>query len=332
MKRLRHPIRAIREPFGTAGLIVAMVALVAALGGTALAAKGALTGKQKKEVTAIAKKFAGQPGPAGPAGANGTNGTNGAKGDTGAKGDKGATGDKGDKGDPGSPGSPGAAGADGSGVISGEIPAVPSETVCTGQGGAEYEVEETGEPTIICNGAKGDKGEKGDEGSPWTAGGTLPVGATETGLWLARGDFHKFTTEYKEGEETKKEEVTVGSQAIYAPFTFSIPLPAQIKPAHVFYGKGVGEEGSETEFTKHCPGVAYLFPAVSNPGDLCIYESPLSTKGVTFKGTFRNLGGAGAGATLTGGYLEFALTGSNGEAAGTFAVKGCSTTEPNKCP
>lgn len=90
--KLRHPIRAIREPFGTAGLIVACVALIAALGGSALAAKGALTAKQKKEVTKIAKKYAGKPGapgatgPQGPqgnpgsAGANGTNGTNGAPG------------------------------------------------------------------------------------------------------------------------------------------------------------------------------------------------------------------------------------------------------------
>ena len=64
MKRLRHPIRAIREPFGTAGLIVACVALVLALTGAAFAAAG-LTGKQKKEVEKIAKKYAGKPGAAG---------------------------------------------------------------------------------------------------------------------------------------------------------------------------------------------------------------------------------------------------------------------------
>src|SRR5512146_1866410 len=89
MKRLRHPIRAIREPFGTVGLIVAMVALVAALGGTALAAKGALTSKQKKEVEKIAKKFAGKPGAQGPAGANGTNGANGKDGANGTNGSNG---------------------------------------------------------------------------------------------------------------------------------------------------------------------------------------------------------------------------------------------------
>ena len=94
MKRLRRPIRAVREPFGKAGLVVAMVALIAALGGSAIAAKGALTGKQKKEVTKIAQKYAGKPGAQGaqgPAGAKGDAGAPGAKGDPGPAGDRGGT-------------------------------------------------------------------------------------------------------------------------------------------------------------------------------------------------------------------------------------------------
>ncbi|MGN6258896.1 MAG: collagen-like triple helix repeat-containing protein [Solirubrobacterales bacterium] len=90
---LRHPVRVVREPFGTAGLIVAIVALVAAVGGTAFAAAG-LNAKQKKEVKAIAKQFAGKPGatgatgaqgnpgPAGAPGRDGTNGTNGNDGES----------------------------------------------------------------------------------------------------------------------------------------------------------------------------------------------------------------------------------------------------------
>ena len=98
MKRLRHPVRAIREPFGTAGLIVACIALVAALAGSAIAAGGALSGKQKKEVTKIAKKFSGKPGapgatgPAGPKGATGTSGADGAPGGNGAPGSPGEAG------------------------------------------------------------------------------------------------------------------------------------------------------------------------------------------------------------------------------------------------
>ena len=86
--------------FGTAGVILALMALVVALSGTALAAKGALTGKQKKEVEKIAKKFQGS-GPAGPQGPAGAKGDPGPKGDPGAKGDIGPRGPEGPQGEPG---------------------------------------------------------------------------------------------------------------------------------------------------------------------------------------------------------------------------------------
>jgi hypothetical protein len=82
-KRFRRP-----EPFGRAGLVVGIVALVFALMGGAWAASGGLTAKQKKEVKAIAKSFQGT-GPAGAQGAQGTpgsNGTNGTNGKDGAAG------------------------------------------------------------------------------------------------------------------------------------------------------------------------------------------------------------------------------------------------------
>lgn len=120
MKRLRHPVRAIREPFGTAGLIIAMVALVAALGGSALAAKGALTGKQKKEVEKIAKKYSGKRGPRGKNGQNGQNGTNGSPGAPGAKGDKGDAGGAGIPGPAGPVGPQGIQGPQGLAGAAGE--------------------------------------------------------------------------------------------------------------------------------------------------------------------------------------------------------------------
>ena len=98
-------ISRIHNKLGTAGMVVAIVALVAALGGTAIAAKGALTGKQKKEVEKIAKKFAGK---------------NGAPGAAGAPGAKGNTGAPGAKGDTGAPGAPGAPGKDGKNGVDGE--------------------------------------------------------------------------------------------------------------------------------------------------------------------------------------------------------------------
>jgi hypothetical protein len=81
----------IKDKLGTAGLIVAVAALIAALGGTALAALPGLNSKQKKEVTKIAKKFA-TPGPAGPAGATGSQGAKGDAGSAGAPGKDGQNG------------------------------------------------------------------------------------------------------------------------------------------------------------------------------------------------------------------------------------------------
>jgi len=162
MKRLRHPIRAIREPFGTAGLVVACVALIAALGGTALAA-AKLNSTQKKEVEKIAKKYAGKPGAPGATGPAGAVGTAGPKGDTGAKGDTGN------------------AGTAGKSVTVTAIQ--PEEGKCEERAGAEVKGE--GSSTVeVCN---GENGAPGPEGSPWTELGVLPPGQTETGVWSFSG-------------------------------------------------------------------------------------------------------------------------------------------------
>lgn len=139
--------RRLREPFGKAGLTVAIVALVFAMVGGAFAA-GALTGKQKKEVAKIAtkeaKKFANS-NPGAP-GANGTNGTPGAKGDTGSAGTNGTN------------GAPGTSVTNTS-LAKGSVP-------CP-EGGAEFKVG-AGAATKACNGTTG-----------FTD--TLPSGKTETG-------------------------------------------------------------------------------------------------------------------------------------------------------
>jgi hypothetical protein len=150
VKRLRHPIRAIREPFGTAGLIVACVALVLAMGGAAVAAKSGLTGKQKKEVEKIAKKYAGKPGAAG---AQGPAGPAGPKGETGSAGGAGAAGV-----------SPAGTNFTGSKTVG---------SVTCPEGGTEYKGATT---NLVCNGKKGTNGTTG-----FTE--TLPPGKTETGVW-----------------------------------------------------------------------------------------------------------------------------------------------------
>jgi hypothetical protein len=95
-------IRRIQRQLGTAGLAVAVMALVVALAGTAFAAKAVFTKKQEKQIVKIAKKYAGK---------NGATGPQGLKGDTGAKGDTGLAGAPGKDGAPGEPGESGACSA-----------------------------------------------------------------------------------------------------------------------------------------------------------------------------------------------------------------------------
>ena len=100
--------RRLKEPFGKAGLTIAILALVLAMVGGAYAASG-LNSKQKKEVKSIAKSFQGT-GPAGAqgaAGANGKDGAQGPKGDTGAVGPQGPQGLQGKQGLQGPPGQTG---------------------------------------------------------------------------------------------------------------------------------------------------------------------------------------------------------------------------------
>lgn len=81
----------IHEKLGTAGFVISVVALIAALTGAAYAA-GGLTAKQEKQVKKIAKKFAGKNGAQGPQGPKGDTGPQGPKGDTGPEGPEGPRG------------------------------------------------------------------------------------------------------------------------------------------------------------------------------------------------------------------------------------------------
>jgi hypothetical protein len=117
------------------GLTVAVVAMLVALTGGAFAASGALTSKQKKEVTKIAKKFAGVPG------APGATGPVGAKGDQGPAGKEGLAGKN------------GGSGTNGKNVIVTSIPS--GEVVCNERGGALVEEEGAPPGAEVCNGTSG---------------------------------------------------------------------------------------------------------------------------------------------------------------------------------
>jgi hypothetical protein len=173
--------------FGKAGLIVAVVALVAALTGDAFAATGGnppasaskkkkkkesgLNKKQKKQAKNIAKseakKYANSnPGAPGAPGSNGSSGSDGAQGAQGPQGPVGPQGPKGDKGATGAtgPSVPGPTGP------TGAASTVPGPQGATGPKGA------TGAGATGPKGATGATGEKGATG--FAAGPTGAAGAT----------------------------------------------------------------------------------------------------------------------------------------------------------
>jgi hypothetical protein len=201
----------LRNRFGAAGLVIAVVALVAALAGGAYAASGALTGKQKKEVTNIAKKYAG------------------AKGDAGAQGPAGANGKDGSNGSNGSNGAPGKS------LVAAEF--TGAHAGCAeSRGGSEFEVEGSSAKVYACN------GKAGKEGSPWTAGGTLPGGATETGTW---------------GGSAASGGVALLPIALAIPLTED-PEAILVKPSETKAG---------------CPGLDSEGTPSAEPGKLCVYAS-----------------------------------------------------------
>jgi hypothetical protein len=94
-----------------------------------------------------------------------------------------------------------------------------------GERGEKGEKGERGE-----KGEKGEKGEPGLEGSPWTAGGVLPEGKTETGAWFA----------------ASPASVVGGTFATFswAPISFTIPLATEIGETHALlndYAEGKGD-------------------------------------------------------------------------------------------
>jgi hypothetical protein len=136
------------EPFGKAGLTVAILALVFAMVGGAYAANNTATASKAK---------------AGPRGKTGKTGPAGATGPAGPAGPAGAKGDKGDAGSPGAPGTPGES------VTVTKL----TGTQCEGQPGAKFTVG--AQEAKACNGKPGLTG--------FTE--TLPSEKTETGTFFA---------------------------------------------------------------------------------------------------------------------------------------------------
>jgi hypothetical protein len=180
--------------------VIAGLALVFAMTGGAYAAKKYLITSTKQISPSVLKSLQGK---AGPAGANGAQGPAGAAGAQGPAGTQGAAGKDGANGKDGAPGEKGVAGSS----VESKAVATGNPLKCEERGGAEFKVG-SGTATLACN------GENGKEGEPWTAGGTLPSGQTETGTF-----YGAYTA--------------LGGKAAFAPISFPIPLASALTGSNV---------------------------------------------------------------------------------------------------
>ncbi len=278
-------ISLLRNRLGVPGLI-AIIALVFAMVGGAIAS-GGNGGDQNATASAKAKQ-----GPRGPKGPKGPVGSAGPQGPAGANGKDGASGTNGEDGGAGPTGATGARGPTGSGGLAG--------------------------PT----GPTGATGVTGPEGSPWTVGGTLPSGKTETGTWsmgtLAAGAVPSF-----------------GSPSL-VPISFPIPLATPLSGAnceaasedpckvHLIFPNGKEKDFQLQERTSAtCLGNVEAPTAVAD--NLCIYISAET-------GLITNLGANilivrpsepglfAAGADKSGAILQLFAETEGAKAFGTWAV------------
>jgi len=317
--------RRLREPFGKAGLTVAVTALVFAMLGGAYAATNSGGGKAvASKAKAGPRGPRGKTGPAGPAGPQGPAGANGKDGSNGSNGSSGANGKDGQSVTGTAIAAGGACGTstgvkytlgasstnvcNGEEGESGESPKVVltftgAEEValfgnepCDKAGGIEYEVESTGESQVVCN---------GKEGSPWTVGGELPSGQQEKGTWAFSAS----------GGDDRGE----GLAAI----SFPIPLSEAVSEARVFFKvEGVFETPG---YEEHCgignpnsPEVLSVEYGGVKHATLCAATGTLEN--ATFEEARRSNWGE-TGMSKVGGVLVFHVTGA-AHGVGAWAVEG----------
>ncbi len=291
----------LRNRLGIPG-VISVIALVFAMLGGAYAANSS-SDNGKATASAKAKK-----GPRGPKGATGPAGPAGPQGPAGAKGDSGAAGANGTNGTNGSPGAPGQ---------SVTTATEPPEANCGEQEGVK--LTSVSGTKYVCNGANGAKGDPGD---PWTAGGTLPSGKTETGSWafgLVPG--------------------AAVPSSINVAISFPIRLPAAIGPGHTHYINAAGqevvlgfnEETEEEELELVTPtacgsaigvGVNSENPQ-AKPGELCVYEATMGNATLFSNFSITKIGNSVAtawGASSAGALLRFVQIGASAQGFGTWAV------------
>jgi hypothetical protein len=198
----------------------------------------------------------------------------------------------------GKAGASGAAGATGA----------PGPQGPAGPTGSKGEIGAPGAPG--AKGEPGAPGAKGTAGSPWTAGGTLPAEATETGVWSM-------------GPTT--EAATAENPAIVPIASFSVPLANALGSSHVHYINSHGEEVLGTAFTPTFQASTVCLGSAAAPtaesGNLCVYAGfEQDTQGAS--GSILDPSLSEAGAATSGAIGIFKLAGGPSVARGTWAVTG----------
>jgi hypothetical protein len=219
-----------RRHLSYANVVATLALFLAMSGGAAYAASRYLITSTRQIKPSVLASLQGRAGPAGLAGVAGSRGVAGAAGPQGPAGANGAD------------------GVNGSGLTGSEFKGHKGS--CK-EGGVEFTAASG--ITYACDGLEGEEGtpgKNGKEGSPWTAGGTLPSGSSETGVWFLHdkvpaGEFF-------------------GSDAVA--ISFPIPLAKGIGASGVEYVGSGGNGGS-------CPGT--VEEPKAGPGDLCVYQGAI---------------------------------------------------------
>ncbi|HVY79013.1 MAG TPA: hypothetical protein VG898_10950 [Solirubrobacterales bacterium] len=154
-------------------------------------------------------------------------------------------------------------------------------------------------------GPQGATGANGATGSPWPAGGTLPPGATQTGVWGGGGE--------------------IGEEYLYYPINFFIPTATA--PEAVFVGpEDESEPGCPGRGGGEFPATGKFKPTIpqADPGKLCVYADVMSESEFEAFKTSEFVAGSGwsfeSGVSQTGTILQILCKFKFCVGAGTWAV------------
>jgi hypothetical protein len=229
--------RRFHDRFGTVGVILGMIAMVVALGGSAIAA-GGLSQPEKKLIKKEAKKWGKKYATAGPQGPAGAPGANGLPGAPGADGQNGSN---------GSDGTNGTNGTNGTSANATAYTGAECEEA-SGEGGVK--VTSASPDAYVCNGKDGEDGQTG-----FTE--TLPTGKTETGTW-ALGDTSPLVVIVPGFVENR-----------VTPVSFPIPLAGASEFTYVGRTEAVPPECENDDHA----GTAGVANPEADPGWMCVFTS-----------------------------------------------------------